>query len=84
MAKILIVNPNRWGRGITHIWIPTHTSVLRDAGHKVQLFDCTFYSNWTVNEVSFNTENEMYKKSDYDKKVTYKKNDVKKDLQKCM
>ena len=68
MAKILLINPNKWGRGITHIWIPTHTSVLREAGHQVKLFDCSFYADWTVNEVAFNTENEMYKKATMIKK----------------
>ena len=46
MAKVLLINPNKWGRGITHIWIPSHTSVLRGAGHNVKLFDCSFYT-WT-------------------------------------
>tara|TARA_Y100001970_G_scaffold84927_1_gene107114 strand:- start:2402 stop:3865 length:1464 start_codon:yes stop_codon:yes gene_type:complete len=82
MSKVLLINPNKWGRGITHIWIPTHTSVLQDAGHEVKLFDCSFYADWTVNEVAFNTDNEMYKKSDYDKKVKYNQNDVIEDLQK--
>lgn len=80
-AKILIINPNKWGRGITHIWIASHTAVLRHNGHDVKLFDCTFYQDWTVNEVSFNTSNEMYKKSDYDKKISYQKNDIFSDLQ---
>lgn len=82
MAKILLINPNKWGRGITHIWIPTHTSVLREAGHEVKLFDCSFYADWTVNEVAFNTDNEMYKKSDYDKKIEYLKSNITEDLQK--
>ena len=82
MSKVLLINPNKWGRGITHIWIPTHTSVLQDAGHEVKLFDCSFYADWTVNEVAFNTENEMYKKSDYDRRVRYNQNDIIEDLQK--
>ena len=82
MSKVLLINPNKWGRGITHIWIPTHASVLQDAGHEVKLFDCSFYADWTVNEVAFNTENEMYKKSDYDRKVSYNENNIIEDLQK--
>ena len=76
MSKILLINPNKWGRGITHIWIPTHTAVLRDKGHDVKLFDCSFYLDWTVNEVAFNTDNMMYKKSDYDKKINIKRDKI--------
>ena len=84
MSKILLINPNKWGRGVTHIWIPTHTAVLRSKGHEVKLFDCSFYLDWTVNEVAFNTNNEMYKESDYEKKVKYSDNDIIEDLQKCI
>ena len=38
MAKILLVNPNKWGRGVTAIWIPAHVAVLRAQGHEVELF----------------------------------------------
>ena len=81
MSKILLINPNKWGRGITHIWILTHTAVLRDKGHDVKLFDCSFYLDWTVNEVAFNTDNEMYKKSNYENKIKYVENDIIEDLQ---
>ena len=81
MSKILLINPNKWGRGVTHIWIPTHTAVLRDKGHDVKLFDCSFYLDWTVNEVAFNTDNEMYKKSNYENKIKYVENDIIEDLQ---
>ena len=84
MTKVLLINPNKWGRGITHIWIPTHASILKKAGHEVKLFDCSFYADWTVNEVAFNTENEMYKKSDYDQKIVYNENSTKEDLQKLI
>ena len=69
MAKILLLNPNKWGRGITHLWIPSHTAILKEDGHDVKLFDCTFFSDWTVNEVKFNTFNEMYKKVIMTKKL---------------
>ena len=29
MSRVLLINPNKWGRGITHIWIPTHASILK-------------------------------------------------------
>ena len=29
MAKVLFINPNKWGRGITHIWIASHSSALK-------------------------------------------------------
>ena len=66
MAKILLINPNKWGRGITHIWIASHSGILKRNNHKVELFDATFYSNWSLNEVQFQTDNKMYKKTNYD------------------
>ena len=42
MAKVLIIYPNKQGHGVTAIWIPSHTGVLRSRGHQVELFDCTF------------------------------------------
>ena len=36
MAKILLVNPNKWGRGITHIWIASHSGLLKRK-HKVKM-----------------------------------------------
>ena len=41
---------------MTAIWIASHTASLRSEGHMVELFDCTFYKDWTVDETSFNTE----------------------------
>ena len=43
MSRVLLINPNKWGRGITHIWIPTHASILKKAGHEVKLFDCSCF-----------------------------------------
>ena len=40
--EYLLINPNKWGRGITHIWIASHASSLKP-DHEVELFDCTFY-----------------------------------------
>ena len=81
MAKVLLLHPNKWGRGITTIWIASLSASLKKAGHHVKLFDCSFYLDWTVNEVAFNTNNEMYQKSDYDKKIKYIENDITEDLQ---
>ena len=72
MFKILFINPGKWGRGITPIWIASHSAVLKSKGHKVELFDCTFYENWTENEEKYNTENKQYLISDYFKLVNFK------------
>ena len=82
MFKVLLINPNKWGRGITHIWIASHSSMLKKKNIKVELFDATFYKNWTDNEVEFATSTGMFKKSSYLDLVKFKKNDVKQDLQK--
>lgn len=71
MARVLLLYPNRWGRGITALWIPSHTAVLRSQGHEVRLFDCTFYKDWTFNETRFNTANQQYKPSDYEQQVVF-------------
>lgn len=81
MAKILFVNPNKWGRGITPIWIASHYSVLKQ-NHSVQLFDATFFANWTDNEIDYNTRNRQYKKSNYSKLVKFSKESVFDELQK--
>ena len=49
MAKILLINPNKWGRGITHIWIASHSGILKKNNHKVEFFDSSFYQDWSVN-----------------------------------
>jgi anaerobic magnesium-protoporphyrin IX monomethyl ester cyclase len=82
MAKILLINPNKWGRGITHIWIASHSGILKKNKHKVELFDSTFYSNWSLNEVQFQTDNKMYKKANYADFLKFNLNDIRKDLQK--
>ena len=82
MAKILLINPNKWGRGITHIWIASHSGILKRNNHKVELFDATFYSNWSLNEVQFQTDNKMYKKTNYDEFLKFNSNNILEDLQK--
>lgn len=81
MTRILLVQPNKWGRGITSIWIPSHTAALRGAGHVVKLFDCTFYKEWSLNETDYNTENKQYLPTDYTKFIKFKENDIFEDLQ---
>jgi anaerobic magnesium-protoporphyrin IX monomethyl ester cyclase len=81
MAKILFINPNKWGRGITPIWIASHYATLKK-NHNVQLFDATFFSNWTDNEIDFNTNNNQYKKSNYSNLVKYNNKCIFNELQK--
>ncbi|MBN1182300.1 MAG: radical SAM protein [Bacteroidales bacterium] len=80
MAKILLLNPNKWGRGITAIWIPSHASMLKSHGHEVLLFDATFYRNWTFNEVAFNTTNQQYKPTKYEELIKWNTGNIKEDL----
>lgn len=82
MAKILFINPNKWGRGITPIWVASHSGLLKKNSHEVELFDCTFFLNWTDNEIKFNTENKQYKKSNYENLIKFDENDIYKELQK--
>ena len=81
MAKILLINPNKWGRGITHIWIATHSSILKKKKHEVDLFDSTFYKDWTDDEIGFATSTGMFKSSPYKKHIKYNTSSVLKDLQ---
>jgi anaerobic magnesium-protoporphyrin IX monomethyl ester cyclase len=81
MAKILLINPNKWGRGVTAIWIASHSSTLKAHGHDVKLFDCTFYKTWADDEVSVNTKNNQYQETDYKSKIKFKNNNVKTELQ---
>ena len=76
MAKVLLINPNKWGRGITTLWIASHSAVLKKNNHDVELFDCTFYSDWSQNEINYNTNNNQYKPTDYEKFVNYNKKNV--------
>lgn len=82
MAKILLLNPNKWGRGITHIWIASHSSVLKKNNHEVELFDCTFFSDWTDNEIEYATSSGMFKPTDYLNFVSYKTDSIFLELQK--
>ena len=81
MAKILLVNPNKWGRGITAIWIASHTAAIRESGHEVKLFDATFYSQWTENEIAYNTLNQQYRPTNYESYIKWNDGDIVEDLQ---
>ena len=84
MSKILLIQPNKWGRGITSIWIPSHIGILKSHNHDVQLFDCTFYKNWAEHEIEFNTENQQYQPTDYQKKIKFNEKDIFKEFQKVV
>jgi len=84
MAKILLIQPNRWGRGITSIWIPSHTGILKSKNHDVKLFDCTFYKNWAEGELDYNTQNQQYQQTEYSKLVKYIESDIFDELQKLV
>ncbi len=81
MAKVLLLNPNRWGRGITTIWIASHAAALKARGHEVRLFDATFYAGWAQNENAFNTANRQYAPTPYESMIHYKEGDVREALQ---
>lgn len=79
--RVLLINPNRWGRGITSIWIASHSAILKKHGHSVKLFDCTFYRSWQLNELRYNTSNLQYRQSDYDNYIKYRDSSLIGDLQ---
>ena len=66
MARILLLNPSRWGRGITPTWIASHTAVRKAQGHEVDLFDTTFFRDRGQNKAAFNTANLSYWPSPYE------------------
>ena len=75
MIKVLLVYPSKWGRGITPIWVASHTASLRSIGCDVRLFSTSFYKSWAKNEVYFNTSNHQYKESDYERTIEYSEED---------
>ena len=80
--RVLLCNPSKWGRGITPIWIASHVAKLRQHGHDVALFDASFFSGWTNNELAFNTGNNQYKATEYDSLIRFSDEDVYVALQK--
>jgi len=83
-VKVLIINPSKWGRGITPIWIASHSSVLKSNHHEVELFDATFFKNWAVDENTYNTSNQQYQPSDYLRNVKFTDEPVLSALQKSI
>ena len=81
MTKILLINPSKWGRGITPIWIASHAAILKSEKHDVKLFDATFYAKWSNMENVYNTKNEQYKPTDYESFINYNDKNVKDSLQ---
>ena len=81
MARVLLLHPSRWGRGITAIWVASHAAVLKGRGHEVELFDATFYRDWAEDEVAFNTLNQQYQPTDYAHRITWKTEGVREALQ---
>tara|TARA_Y100001968_G_scaffold333670_1_gene398211 strand:+ start:3569 stop:5032 length:1464 start_codon:yes stop_codon:yes gene_type:complete len=81
MNRVLLINPNQWGRGITHLWLCSHSALLKKHGHTVAYFDSTFFEDWSANETSFNTENKQYQPTDYESIITVKTG-IRKALQK--
>lgn len=55
--KVLLLYPNRWGRGFTPIGLSMISAVLKERGHTTRLFDTTFYDAGFINE---KTEGEKY------------------------
>jgi anaerobic magnesium-protoporphyrin IX monomethyl ester cyclase len=84
MTKILFINPNKWGRGITTIWVASHSGLLKRNGHEVKLFDCTFYKDWTDNEVKLNTNNLQFKPTNYENLIKWNVSNLKESLQKTL
>ena len=81
MARVLFIHPSKWGRGITPIWAASHSSVLKNKDHQVELFDCTFYPEWTENENVLNTQNMQYRPTDYERMIEWKTSGLIEDLQ---
>ncbi len=82
MAKILFINPSKWGRGITPIWVASHSSILKSNQHTVKFFDATFYSKWTFNETAYNTNNKQYRPTEYLDDIKFNDNQLVDDFRK--
>ena len=80
-TKVLLINPSKWRRGITPIWIASHSALLKSRGHQVKLFNATFYEEWSIDEIAFNTSNDQYKPSSYSQYITLNKGDIFHDMQ---
>jgi anaerobic magnesium-protoporphyrin IX monomethyl ester cyclase len=63
VARILLLNTTQWGRGITPIWVASHTGILRQGGHDVFLCDLNFLSEWSKFELSKTHNETQYAKA---------------------
>jgi anaerobic magnesium-protoporphyrin IX monomethyl ester cyclase len=80
--KVLFLYPNKWGRGITPIWVASHNGVLKKNEFQTDIFDCTFFSKWSDMEIDINTNNNQFKHSNYLNKIKYNENNILDSLQK--
>lgn len=60
MASILLLNTTQWGRGITPIWLASHSGILKSHGHTCNLCDFNFLECWQKDEVNYNSQNGQY------------------------
>ena len=65
MASILLLNTSQWGRGITPIWLASHSGILKSHGHTCNLCDLNFLESWQKDEVNYNSNNGQYLPVDY-------------------
>ena len=65
MASILLLNTSQWGRGITPIWLASHSGILKSHGHTCNLCDLNFLESWQKDEVNYNSNNGQYLPIDY-------------------
>ncbi|MBT6052565.1 MAG: B12-binding domain-containing radical SAM protein [Candidatus Scalindua sp.] len=80
--NILLLYPNLWGRAFTPIGLAMMSSVLKQRGHAVKLFDTTFYSCGGINEQSEGERYLSYKATDLSKYgVEFEKRDAVEELQ---
>ena len=62
------------GQRVTAIWIASHLGILnKNPNIQSEIFDFSFYEDWTDNENKFNTKNLQYLESDYEKQIVFKK-----------
>ena len=65
--RVLLLNPNSWGRAFTPIGLATVSALLKNRGHSAKLFDTTFYDDWEINEQAEGEKYLSYKYTDLSK-----------------
>ena len=65
--RVLLLNPNSWGRAFTPIGLATVSALLKNRGHSANLFDTTFYDDWEINEQAEGEKYLSYKYTDLSK-----------------